>query len=79
MYEIIINVDSLFNTKHLHFLNPLVTYLSSRLHFYKKIANDEIRKISRGLIFAKSPKICKIAKTNPRKVTARKKNNSKKL
>ena len=30
-------------------------------------ANGEIRNISRGLIFAKSPKIREIAKINPRK------------
>ena len=57
------------------------------IHFYKKIANDEIRKISRGLIFAngkvqnfsrglifaKSQKIREIAKINPRKVQQKKK------
>ena len=31
-------------------------------------ANGEIRDFSRGLIFAKSPKIREIAKINPRKV-----------
>ena len=78
-----LNVDSLFNIKHLHFLNPF-SYISKacRLHFYKKIANNEIQKILRGfifangeirnfscgLIFAKNPKIRGIAKINPRKV-----------
>ena len=34
--------------------------------FYEKFANDEIRKTSRRLIFAKSPKICEIRKINLR-------------